>query len=103
MASAVSRKLASVLDDASSTRSVWLIARVSQVPAMPAAAQLAGGDQHVVQKLEHSTGQYRFCKETDAMTVAAPRSTCKNSAADVLPEWYCEPSPAAPSTALPGS
>ena len=64
---------ASVPPPPSRTRSVWLMARVSHVPAMPAAVQAAGGVQQVV-----VTGA-RLTKVMEAMTSTAPRSTLQNS------------------------
>jgi hypothetical protein len=70
-----------VLDAPSSTRSVWLMARVSQVPAMPAAVHAAGGVQHVV------VMGARLAKMTkDTGDAASPRSTIQNSFTVVPPE-----------------
>ena len=77
----VSRYDAIEFDAPSSTRSVWLMARVSQVPAMPAAVHAAGGVQHAVVK------GARLVKITEATGGAlAPRSTIQNSEAVVPAE-----------------
>jgi hypothetical protein len=66
-----------VLDAPSSTRSVWFMARVSQVPAMPAAVHANGGVQHVV------VMGARLVKMTeDTGDAASPRSTIQNSSVD---------------------
>ena len=80
LAAAVSRSVASVALAASSTRSVWLMARVSQPPAMPAAAHAAGGAQHVGEMAS------RLAKTTDASRVGAPRSSAQYSHALDPPE-----------------
>ena len=65
----------SVAPWSSSTRSVWLMARVSQPPAMPAAVQDAGGVQQVLMMAA------RLLKRMDLMAVGAVRLTCQNSEA----------------------
>jgi hypothetical protein len=69
----VSLYAAIVLDAPSSTRSVWLMARVLQEPAMPAAVHAAGGVQHGVKGA-------RLVKMTeDTGDAESPRSTIQNS------------------------
>ena len=70
-----------VLDAPSSTRSVWLMARVLQEPAMPAAVHAAGGVQHVV-----VTGARWVNITEDTGDAASPRSTIQNSFTVCPPE-----------------
>jgi hypothetical protein len=93
----VRRKAARVFEEASSTRNVWLIARVSQVPAIPAAVHAAGGVQ------QYGVNSTRLMNVTEERTKAAPKSTCQNSAALLPSEAKSELSPTTPSTAMPGA
>lgn len=80
LAAAVSRIVASVALAASSTRSVWFMARVLQPPAMPAAVHEAGGDQQL------GIMASRLAKTTEERRVGAPRSSAQTSHALVPPE-----------------
>ena len=88
---AVSGMDASVLLLASSTLSVWLMARVLHVLGMPAAVHAAGAVQHVVVcGLRFINVTLYICCGRPALAakaqLAEARSTCQNSALLVPPE-----------------